>query len=391
MAKHRSGFVVAAAFIGPGTVATASMAGANFGFHLAWALLFSVVATIVLQDMTVRLGLATRTGLGQAIRQLLPSRLASSAMALLIIVAIGVGNAAYESGNLTGAAVGLHSVIPLSYGTWAAVMGICAAVLLWFGKDKLIETVLIGLVAVMALVFVTTFLVSSPDWGALLQQVLAPRFDAQTITTTLALIGTTIVPYNLFLHASLVAAQQDDTPTQTRRQSAIAISVGGVITLVIMATATLAFFQHEATLDAGNIAAQLQPLLGDWAESFFALGIFAAGLTSSITAPLAASYAVCGALNRNESRNSFLFRGVWMSIIILGVTLSILGIKPLFAILLAQATNGILLPIIAVFLLIVMNTHPKLGALRNRWYSNILGLGVIVLILLLTTKKLAGI
>ena len=101
------GFLVTAAFIGPGSIATASVAGANFGFVLLWALLFSLIATIVLQEMAARLGLVSGSGLSQALRSTFSSPIISRCAVVLVVSAIGVGNAAYEAGNISGAALGL--------------------------------------------------------------------------------------------------------------------------------------------------------------------------------------------------------------------------------------------------------------------------------------------
>ena len=243
----------------------------------------------------------------------------------------------------------------------------------------------------MALVFVVTFAVSEPDWSGMFSQITAPVINTESLTTILALIGTTIVPYNLFLHASLIARQQQEhsqPAREYRRQSGIAIGLGGLITLVIMATAMQTFFGQADALNAGNLAAQLAPLLGPYAEVFFAMGMFAAGLTSAITAPLAAAYAVCGALNKPTDLTSVWFRAVWGIVLVAGVVATLTGTKPLYAILFAQAANGILLPVVALLLLYMMNTHPQLGALRNRLTANVLGAGVVLLIVGLTYQKL---
>lgn len=393
MAKDKSGYIIAAAFIGPGTVTTASLAGAQFGFHLGWALLFSVFATLILQDMAARLGLATRAGLSDALTAMPSSIWLKRLLALLIVSAIGIGNAAYESGNLTGAALGLNTFTELGTGTWAMILGVLAAVLLWSGKYKLIESVLVVLVFTMAVVFIVTLLVAGPDWSALTSQLFMPALDVSSITLVLALIGTTIVPYNLFLHASLVAQQYKDMPlahamSACRKQSAVAIAVGGLITLVIMATAMTTFYQQAIALEAGNMGAQLAPVLGEYASWFFGLGLFAAGLTSAITAPLAAAYAVCGALNKATDMSSALFRSVWLIIIVVGVAIAGAGFKPLAAIIFAQATNGVLLPVVALFLLVVMNRHNRLGEFRNRTTSNVIGLLVVGVVVALGGYKL---
>ncbi|WP_100643839.1 Nramp family divalent metal transporter [Alteromonas facilis] len=387
-------WLVAAAFIGPGTVTTASIAGAEFGFHVLWALLFSVFATLVLQDMTVRLGVVTRLGLADAIHAIFTQKAFRYVTCGLIIAAIGIGNAAYEGGNLTGAALGLSQLSNVELQTWVMILGVISAAILWFGHAGLIEKVLVALVGLMSVIFIITVVAAKPDWSALLAAAAAPRFDASTFTIVLALIGTTIVPYNLFLHASLV--RQYDRPTDIelhaqRRTTLFAVLTGGVITLAIMTTATAAFYQTGKSLDAGNIASQLTPLLGEAAGSVFAVGLFAAGLTSAITAPLAAGYAVCGALKLSTERNSAAFRGVWLSVLCLGAITATFGIKPLVVMLFAQATNGLLLPFIAVFLLIVMNNKSHLGDYRNSIGMNILGAGIVCMTLFLGLRKLMGV
>ncbi|NDW22607.1 Nramp family divalent metal transporter [Alteromonas hispanica] len=396
MAKDKSGYIIAAAFIGPGTVTTASLAGANFGFHLVWALIFSVFATIVLQDMAARLGVATGQGLAGAMKDMAYKPWLKNLFVVLIVSAIGIGNAAYESGNLTGAAIGLDAFIDIGIGPWAAILGAIAIVLLWSGSYQWIETVLVYLVFIMAGVFLITLLVAKPDLSAMFNQLISPKLDTDAITTVLALIGTTIVPYNLFLHASLVAKSSKGLDKQQavlacRSQSARAISMGGLITLIVMATAMMAFFNQAATIDASNMGEQLKPVLGDKAQWFFALGLFSAGLTSAITAPLAAAYAVTGALGLSDDMKSRSFKAVWMVIILVGVSVAALGFKPLPAILFAQATNALLLPVIAIFLLVVMNKSQALGQFKNSWKSNIAGVVVVGTVVGLGCYKLVNV
>ena len=395
MAKDKSGYIIAAAFIGPGTITTASIAGANFGFHLVWALLFSIFATIILQDMAARLGVSSSKGLATAMKEMVSTPWLKYFFIALIISAIGIGNAAYESGNLTGAAIGLNAFWDIGTTSWALILGVTAAILLWTGSYQWIENVLVYLVFTMAAVFFITLFVAKPDLSAMFSQFIRPQLSTDSITTILALIGTTIVPYNLFLHASLVAKStagqnKTDAVRACTKQSAIAISIGGLITLVVMATAMMAFFAQALTIDASNIGEQLKPVLGNNAHWFFALGLFSAGLTSAITAPLAAAYAVCGALGLDDNMKSNAFRGVWLTIIICGVVVAALGFKPLSAILFAQATNGLLLPIIAIFLLVVMNKSSALGEFKNGLWSNIAGAVVVAVVTGLGLYKLVS-
>lgn len=385
MKKVGPGFLVMAAFIGPGTVITASNAGSQFGFALMWALLFSVIATLVLQEMAARLGLVTGKGLAEALRTSFTNRFFSLLAIVLVILAIGFGNAAYESGNISGAAMGLAAITPYSANLWALVVGGIAFAILASGRYRVVEAGLIALVAVMSLVFIVTMLMVGPAPGEMLRGLLRPSLPAGSSLTVLALIGTTVVPYNLFLHSSTVREKWPDaTPVdqalqESRRDSLLAISLGGLITLAIMTTAAAAFFGGETSFSAATISQQLEPLLGSAAKYFFAVGLLAAGLTSAITSPLAAAYAVAGVLGWKTDLGNPRFRVIWALVLACGMLAAALGTRPINAIMFAQAANGFLLPLVAVYLLYVMNSGPGLGEYRNRWPSNVIG-GLVVLV-----------
>ncbi|MES1932646.1 natural resistance-associated macrophage protein [Salinisphaera shabanensis T35B1] len=379
------GLLVAAAFIGPGTVTTASVAGAETGYALLWALVFSIFATLVLQEMSARLGIVARLGLGEALRQSFDSPLLRWAVIVLVVVAIGFGTAAFETGNITGAALGLETIAGLSTRVWALIVGGAALALLATGHYKLIERVLIALVLTMSVVFILTAIIVRPDVGAILAGIFTPGLPQGSVLTLIALVGTTVVTYNFFLHS---AAVQDKWPrdvpteralTESRLDSGLSIALGGLITLAIVITAAAAFFNSETAIeDAGQMASQLEPLLGPAAKWFFAIGLFAAGMTSSVTAPLAAAYAVSGALGVKADLASHRFRAIWAAIIVIGMGFAWFGTKPVQAIVIAQAANGILLPLIAVFLLVVMNRRDLLGEHRNGLVGNLLGAFVVV-------------
>ncbi|MCV2886432.1 Nramp family divalent metal transporter [Aestuariibacter sp. AA17] len=393
MKKWGSGLFVTAAFIGPGTVTTASVAGAQFGYALLWALMLSVIATVVLQEMASRLGMVTRQGLAETLRDILPSGLLRILILLLIVGAVGLGNAAYQSGNITGAALGISQSIGGSMTLWSLIIPLIASLILLSGKYPLIEKALIGLVGIMSGVFLVTMYVTRPDWGAMIAGLTSPSIPDGAVLVTFALIGTTIVPYNLFLHASVVAKQQTEVcnPTHLRHNridSAISIGAGGLITFAVMSCAASVFFASGLPIDAGNIGHQLTPLLGDWAGHFFSLGLFSAGLTSAITAPLAGAYAVCGALGWSTHLNSRRFQMTWLVIMWAGALVATMGFKPLAAIVFAQAANGLLLPIIAIFLIWAMNKATSLGEYKNGILSNSVGSFVVLFVVGLGVYRL---
>ena len=202
--KFGPGLLVTAAFIGPGSIATASAAGANFGFVLLWALLFYLIATIVLQEMAARLGLVSGEGLSQALRTTFKNPLLSRLAVILVVAAIGVGNAAYEAGNISGASLGLQSLTSFPVWLCALLIGGLGALLLGTGAYKWLEPVLIFLVLAISAVFVLTMLLIDINLADLFRGMLTPSIPTGSAMTVIALIGTTVVPYNLFLHANLV-------------------------------------------------------------------------------------------------------------------------------------------------------------------------------------------
>jgi manganese transport protein len=371
------GILITAAFIGPGTIATASIAGANYGFALCWALLFSIVATFVLQEMSARLGIVTGRGLAENLRSESGNSVYGRAAALLVVAAIGIGNAAYEAGNITGAALALNAVLGADITSWSFLVGLAAACLLFLGSYKMIERITLALVLTMSLVFFLTMIMVKPSLTAIFGGLINPTIPDGATLTVLALIGTTVVPYNLFLHSSTAARNWSNgnnlrnSISQSRWDSGLSIGLGGLITLAVLSTSAAAFFGQDDSFSAATMSQQLEPLLGPAARYFFAAGLFAAGLTSAITAPLAASYAVCGVLGWPIELKHHRFRAVWLAVLACGTLFSTLGIKPLSAILFAQAANGFLLPICAIFLIVVTNRKALLKDYSNTLLINL--------------------
>lgn len=371
--------MVAAAFIGPGTVTTATLAGAGFGTALLWALAFSIAATLVLQEMSARLGIVTGLGLGEAIRRRFSHPVLRFGSALLIVSAIGVGNAAFQTGNLLGAGLGLEAVAGGTPRSWAVVIGLVAGLLLWSGHYRIIEGVLVVMVGIMSIVFMVTAIMVRPSLAGIASGLFVPRLPDGALLLTVALVGTTVVPYNLFLHASAVQERfrGPEALGAARRDLVLSILVGGAVSMAIVLTAAGTIHGGDQVVTgAADMARQLEPLLGRWAEVFFAIGLLAAGLTSSVTAPLAAAWATAGALGWKTELSAPGVRGVWLLVLGTGMVLAGFGVRPVEAILFAQAANGVLLPFVAVFLLLAVNDGRWMGDRRNGKLGNVLGLTV---------------
>ncbi|MFT7688355.1 MAG: manganese transport protein, partial [Candidatus Azotimanducaceae bacterium] len=232
MRKFGPGILVAAAFIGPGTVTTASLAGANFGFALVWALIFSIFTTIVLQNMASRLGIVSQNGLATALRNSIAHPIVRLGVLILIVAAIGIGNAAYQGGNILGAALAANLLTDIPTSILAIVMGALAFSLLFSGRYRLIETCLIILVSLMSVVFIACVVLNPPDWHLMVSQLIPNDISQFSNVMVIALIGTTVVPYNLFLHARAAQEKWKDVDTMQALQEAkidtsLSIGMGG--------------------------------------------------------------------------------------------------------------------------------------------------------------------
>ncbi len=395
------GPLIAAAFIGPGTVTVCTLAGVNFGFALLWAMLLSIVATVVLQEMAARLGIVTQKGLSEVIRTEIDHPILKVFVVVLILAAIVIGNAAYEAGNISGAILGLETFVEnpnINLGEVALnyisfIIGIIAFVLLYIGNYKVLEKVLVGLVILMSLAFLTTAVLTKPNLLELLKGAFIPKFPDESILTVIALIGTTVVPYNLFLHAALVKEKwtKKEDLSVARKDMFIAIVLGGLVSMAIIISA--AAIQSGEITNAAGLAKGLEPLFGSFSKYFIGIGLFAAGITSAITAPLAAAYVVKGCLGWDTTLKSPKFRAVWMIILGVGVLFSSLGFKPIDIIQFAQVANGLLLPIIAGLLLWIMNKKSLLGDYKNSKLNNTIGFlifGVTLLLSVATLNKVFG-
>jgi manganese transport protein len=376
------GALVAAAFVGPGTVTTASVIGAEYAYVLVWTIAFSILATMVLQEMSARLGLISREGLGEALRNEFANPLAKTAAVLLVVSAIGIGTAAFQTGNVVGGAAGLATITGVSETVWGPVIGLVAGALLWSGNYKLIERVFVGLVAVMGAAFLLNALMVRPDLGAL-GGGLVPTVPEGSAYLIAGLVGTTVVGYNLFLHASTVQERWDgpDDLAECRTDTIGMIVVGGLITTAIVVTAAAVFPEGTTIADVGEMADQLEPVFGGYALTFFAIGLFAAGFTSAMSAPLAGAYATAGALGWERDLKSTRFRAIWVTILTVGVVFSTVGLNPVEVIVFAQVANGLLLPVIALFLIYAMNNEELLGEYTNSTLQNVLG-GLVTLVVI---------
>ncbi len=304
--------IISAAIIGPGTITTAALAGSTFGLDLIWALAFSTIACIVLQESAALIRIGSGMSLGEALAYRSSTKKGFH-IKILVGSAVIFGCAAYQTGNILGSAAGFSLIhnLPNWIITSSIVLG--CALMLWFGNYRLIAHLLAVVVAIMGISFVTLAWRQSFAISEIIVASFVPRFPDESALLVVSLVGTTIVPYNLFL-ASGISQSQD--LKEMRFGMTTAVLLGGIISIAVLVsgTAVMGDFSFQA------VAAAMSHELGDWAGMMVGIGLFAAGFSSCLTASLAAAVTAQTTFARSSSWHykSTEYRLVWGSVLAVG-------------------------------------------------------------------------
>ncbi len=366
--------VISAAFIGPGTLATATAAGSAFGISLIWSLVFSTGACLLLQEMVARLAINTNKDLLTVVNE----HFESSIWVKFIGISVILGCVAYQAGNILGAVSGLQLIFEFNKYVVTLLIGLMCITLLWFGSIKSIVKILGYLVALMGFLFILLSLKTDISSYALMD--FAPSIPKGSSFIVLGLIGTTIVPYNLFLGSGIA---KGESLSEMRFGLTVSVVFGGVISIAILIVAT--------NLEGGSgfyqVAEYLGNKVGSWAYYFMGFGLFAAGITSSLTAPLAAAI-IAKSISSKNSKPQY-YRLTWILVMFIGLLFGLLDVKPMPIIIAAQALNGFVLPAVVLLILLLINHSNYIEPEnQNGWLLNILGLLVLNIVLLLAMNGL---
>jgi Mn2+/Fe2+ NRAMP family transporter len=368
MRKTLVWLVISAAFIGPGTVTTAAKAGAAYGTSLLWTLLFAIVACVLLQEGAARIYLASGKQLGQAILEQFRSSSSKYTLGLSLTFAVVLGCAAYEAGNILGAVAGISLSANLNTQFMTVAIVLTAGILLYFGKFRLITAFLGSLVGIMGIGLIIIVFNLDLNGASVARGLVIPTFPAGGELLILGLIGTTVVPYNLFLGTRLAEAQEIRT---MRRGLTISVVIGGLISVALVLIGS----QVEGDFSFTAVSKAIAGASGPWATYLFAFGLFAAGLTSAITAPWAAAVMLSSTISfKNEHRA---FRVTWLLVLLTGLIFGVTDIQPIPIIILAQALNGILLPFLSITIFLILNNAKIMGSHLNNNTGNLALLAVV--------------
>lgn len=379
-------FLIVGSFIGPGTVTSSTKAGADYGFQLFWCVIFSVIAVIVMQGMAARLGIVTQMGLAQNLVKDFEDRpVLRNLLCGLVAVAITIGGFAYMSGDLTGTAIGISALTGISTRIIAPVWGFCILLLLSFAGDalKYLEKLLGACVVIMAVVFLVTMFVVKPDLGKMLAGCV-PNIPKGGLMTCLSLIGTTVVPYNMFLHAASAKRtwhSTDELPL-CRFGTNVPMIIGGIVTGAIMVTAATVMLGMPVR-NAMDMSIQLEPTLGTFAKPFMAIGLVAAGVSSAVCTPMGVSYVLAGLFGWETNRSDKRYTITNFLVLLTGIVIAGAGFNPIALIMAAQMVNGVVLPVVVGVTIYLTASRRIMGQFANSTLENVLGAAIFVISLIL--------
>lgn len=372
-------------------IATYSIAGASFGYRLLWTLFLSTIALAVVQEMVARMGAVTGKGLADLIRERFRVRLTVFVMAVLV-----VANWANTVGNFAGAA-GAMEIFGVSRYAVVPAVGLLVWLLVVRGTYRVVERVFLA-ATLIYLTYIVSAILARPPWGEVLRATFTPTFafDPAFLAMTIGVVGTTIAPWMQFYQQAAVVDKgiRVEEYGYARLDTYIGVvSTNLVAFFIVVACGATLFVHGVAVRDAKDAAVALAPLAGRYASGLFAVGLLNAAIFSVAIIPLSTAYAVCEAFGWEAGldrsfREAPIFVGLFTGLIVAsGLVILLPGIPLIPVMFVSQVFNGMLLPVVLIFLIILTNDRQIMGAFRNSAAFNVVS-GITVLAMILLTVLL---
>lgn len=374
--------ITAALVLGPGSLTVSSIIGANFGYHLIWAIALAAIFMMVFTEMSARIGMSTNQTLLTTIRQ---------KYGKVVTILIGIGaflvTASFQAGNAIGSGVALNVLTGISQDLWTILFTLVAMSLLLF-KDfyKVLEKLMLVLVAIMLFSFVTTLIIAKPSLSGIAQG-LVPSIPSGSLLLMIALFATTFSIVGAFYQSYLV---QEKGWNKSNMKEGIRESYSGIIVLglisgvVMMSAAAVLLPQGIAIGSVADMGKSLEPLYGNWATTIFMIGLWGAAVSSLTGNATIGGALLADALGLGSKLNDKAVRYCIIAVMAIGAIVAVaFGRIPIQLITLAQSVTIIVVPLIGIVLYMVANDKKVMGEFNNSITKNIIGIiGLVVLLVL---------
>jgi NRAMP (natural resistance-associated macrophage protein)-like metal ion transporter len=402
---RRRGFLAFLAVMGPGIIAgvagndaggitTYSVVGAETRLTLLWIFPITIVILAIVQEMVARLGVITGQGLSDLIRERFGVRWTVFAMVVLL-----VANVANTVANLAGAAAALDIFgVP----NWLTVPIVAVAIwsLVLFASYRVVERVFL-LVMVVFLAYPIAAVIATPDWRPVAQALVSPSFDLdpRSVLLMVAVVGTTITPYMQFYLQSAVAEKgigEEELKLEQADAVVGAVWTNVIAVFIVVATAAAALAGGTTVIDsAADAAKALEPVAGAWAELLFGIGLFGASVLAATIMPISTAFVICEAFGWESGvgkrfGDAPIFFGIYTFVLALGAFVVLLAPESSLVGIIVGSQNlqGLLLPIVLVFLVLLVNDKRLMGRYVNGRRGNILAWGAVGLVVALNVVLL---
>lgn len=386
------GFIAAQAGNDAGGIATYSLAGSRYGYTLLWSLVLATFSLIIVQEMATRMGVVTGKGLAALIRENFGLKLTIFCMVSLLFA-----NLATAVSEFAGMAAAFEI-----FGVSRFIVVPALVVFVWLlvvrGSYKSVEKLFIG-IACLYISYIIVGIIAKPEWTSVLHGAVTTRLgaDSESIVLLIALIGTTIAPWMQFFIQSTVVdkgVRIEDYAYQRFDVITGALFSNTVSFFIIVSTAATLFLNHRVVETAADAAQALVPLAGQYAGAVFALGLIGASILAACIIPLTTAYAICEAFGweagiDRKLREAPIFIGIYSFTIVFGAIVVLLpGISLLRLMMFSQTVNGILLPILLVYMVLMVNDKTLMGKYTNGPIYNIVAWGTVMSLVALTSALL---
>lgn len=382
------GIISASAGNDAGGISTYSEAGARYGYSMLWMMLAMTPAFAIVQEMAGRMGAVTGKGFSALIRERFGVRLTFGAMLMLL-----GSTAATTVAEFAGIAAAMEL-----FGVSRFISVPLAALVVWIlvvrGSFQRVEKAFLALSSVFIAYVVAVFL-AQPDWAEVGRAFVVPQIvpDRGFVALAIGLTGTTIAPWMQFLLQSNIV----DKGTTVREWALArwdviigAIAANLIACAIIITTGTVLYPAGIEIAGAEDAARALAPLAGPYAEMLFSIGLLSASLLAAAVLPLTSAYAICEAfgwesgLDRSWSEAP-VFNGLYTFVIVASAAIILLpGLNLIAIMLVSQVVNGILLPFLLIFMMVIVNDRSIMGRHTNSRLNNVLAWSTIVIVIALT-------
>lgn len=378
-----------------GGITTYSVSGAHFGYTLLWIMPLLVVALIIVQEMSARLGVVTGKGLAALLRETLGLRVTTLVLGLLVLV-----NLTNTISEFAGVAASME-IFGISKYISVPVVAVLVWVLIVKANYRTVERVFLVASAVY-LAYIASGIMANPEWSDVGRALVTPsfKFESGFIVIAVTIIGTTIAPWMQFYQQSAIVDK--GIPVAHYGYARLDVIIGSIFAIAIASFITIAcaatLFHNGIRIETAKDAAlSLAPLAGRYASTLFALGLLNASVFAAAILPLCTAYTVCEAFGFESSvsrqwKQAPIFFGIYTAMIFIGAVFVLLPLKSLVQVMMfSQTLNGLLLPFILIVMLRLVNDKRQMGTYVNSRFLNIVSwltvgllIGLTLLLVLVT-------